>query len=59
MNALAVAALILMTVGSFGELAAVALEVKHREPVYALLMKVFPWIFGVGAVLMGVALAGR
>ena len=42
----------LLALGSVGEIAAVVLEIKKHEPVYALLMKVFPWFFGVGAVLL-------
>jgi hypothetical protein len=50
------AAIILMTIGSFGVGAAVLLELKHHEPIYMLLIKIFPWIFGVGAVLLGISL---
>lgn len=43
--------LIAMVVGSGGIIASTILEIKTREPVYALLMKVFPLIFSLGAVL--------
>lgn len=51
-----VAAIILMTIGSFGVCAAVLLEIKHHEPIYSLLMKIFPWIFGVGAVILALTI---
>lgn len=50
-------AITLMAIGSFGIGAAVLLEVKTHEPIYKLLMKIFPWVFGVGAVIAAVALA--
>lgn len=43
--------LLLMGIGSIGEIAAVILEIKKREPIYAIMMKIFPWVFAVGAVL--------
>lgn len=49
----------LLIVGSMGEGAAVAMEIISHEPVYMLLMKIFPWFFGVGALFIGVWLAGR
>lgn len=45
-------AVFLLTIGSIGEVAAVIMEIKAREPVYALLMKIFPWFFGMGAVML-------
>ena len=45
-------AIILLALGSVGEIAAVALEIIKKEPVYALMMKIFPWFFGIGAVLL-------
>lgn len=51
-----ITAIILMTLGSFGVGAATLLEIKHREPIYMILMKVFPWIFGIGAVLLALAI---
>lgn len=45
-----------LALGSVGTLAAVILEWKRHEPVYALMMKIFPWAFGVGGVLIGLSL---
>jgi len=56
--AIMVAGIALMAIGSFGIGAAVLLEIKTDEPIYKILMKVFPWVFGVGAILLGIALAG-
>lgn len=53
-----IAAIILMVIGSFGVGAATLLEIKHHEPIYAILMKVFPWIFGIGCVCLALAFRG-
>jgi hypothetical protein len=45
-------AIFLLALGSVGEIAAVILEIIKKEPIYALMMKVFPWVFGLGAVLL-------
>ena len=43
--------LVVMTIGSVGIISSMILEIKTKAPFYALLMKVFPWIFSLGAVL--------
>lgn len=48
-------ALILLYIGSFGVIGAVIMEIKAKEPVYMLMMKIFPWLFGVGGILLAVA----
>jgi len=48
--------LILLGIGSVGVCAAVTLELRRREPIYRLLMKVFPWLFGIGAVITAISL---
>ena len=50
------AAIVFLAIGSLGEVAAVLLEIKHREPIYALFMKIFPWVFGIGAVLLALSI---
>ena len=52
------AGIALLAIGSFGIGAAVIMEVKTHEPVYKILMKVFPWFFGVGAILLAIVIAG-
>lgn len=52
------AGIILLALGSIGVCSAVALEIKYHEPIYKLLMKIFPWIFGAGGILLGIALRG-
>ncbi len=52
------AGIALMAIGSFGVGAAVLMEIRTREPVYKVLMKVFPWVFGVGAVVLALGLGG-
>ena len=51
-----IAAFTLLGIGSAGILAAVIFEAKTHEPIYKLLMKIFPWFFGVGAVLLAIAI---
>lgn len=55
---MAIVGIILLALGSFGVGAAVLMEIKTHEPIYKILMKVFPWVFGVGAILLGIAIAG-
>jgi len=54
--AILILAIFLMAIGSFGTGAAVVLEMQKREPIYLIMMKVFPWFFALGAVLLSVAL---
>jgi len=53
-----VTAISLMVIGSFGIGAAVLMEVKSHEPIWKLMMKIFPWFFGVGALLLAIAITG-
>ena len=53
-----IAAITLLSIGSIGILIAVIMEVITREPVYLVMMKIFPWFFGVGAVLLALAIRG-
>lgn len=50
------AGLITMIIGVGGILVSVIMEIKTKEPVFLILMKVFPTVFGVGAVLYGLGL---
>jgi len=43
--------LVVMTIGSGGIVASTILEIKTRAPIYTLMMKIFPWVFGVGAII--------
>lgn len=52
------AAIALMAIGSLGIGGAVVLEMITHEPIYRVLMKVFPWFFGVGAVILALAIVG-
>ena len=52
------AAIALMAIGSLGVGAAVLMEIKTHESIYKVLMKVFPWVFGVGAVCLALAIVG-
>lgn len=47
-----------MAIGSFGVGAAVLLEIKSHEPIWKLMMKIFPWVFAVGAILIAIAMTG-
>jgi len=48
----------LLAVGSIGICGAVALEVKYHDPIYKLLMKIFPWLIALGSMLLAVGLGG-
>lgn len=50
------AGLALLTVGSVGICAAVALEIRYREKKFLIMMKVAPWLIGIGGLLMGLAI---
>lgn len=52
------AAIALMAIGSLGIGAAIVMEIITHERVYKVLMKVFPWVFGVGAVCLALAITG-
>jgi len=51
-------AIALMAIGSLGVGGAVVMEIKTHEPVYKVLMKIFPWFFGVGAVVLALSIMG-
>ena len=53
-----VAAIALMALGSLGIGAAIVMEIITHEPIYKVLMKVFPWFFGIGAVCLALAITG-
>ncbi|MBA7645259.1 hypothetical protein ES703_53014 [subsurface metagenome] len=53
-----IAAIALMAIGSFGIGAAVLMEMKTHEPIWKLMMKIFPWVCFVGGVLLAVSMAG-
>jgi len=55
---MAAAGIVLLAIGSVGICGAVLLEIKYREPIYKLLMKVFPWFIALGGILLGVGLRG-
>jgi len=52
-----VAGIVLLAIGSFGIGAAVAMEAWKGDDRYKIMMKVFPWVFGVGGIVLGVGLA--
>ena len=51
MDWIIVLALSLLAIGSFGVIGATVMEYLSRGPLWELLMKIFPWVFGLGAVL--------
>jgi len=52
------AAIALMAVSSLGIGAAIIMEIRTHEPKYKIWMKFFPWVFGVGAVCLALAIVG-
>ncbi len=51
-----IAGIVLLAIGSVGVCGAVALEMKYHEPAYKLMMKIFPWVLGIGGILLGLGL---
>lgn len=51
--------IIIVILGTAGIFTAVGMELMAREPIWQLLMKVFPWVVGVGMFLMGLSFARR
>jgi len=52
------AAIALMAIGSLGIGGALIMEILTHEPIYLIMMKIFPWVFGVGAVILALAITG-
>ncbi len=48
---------VLAALGTVGVFTAVAMEVKTHEPRWKLLMKVTPWLVGLGMFLIGLSFA--
>ena len=48
-----IAGIIITALGTAGIFAAVGMELKMHEPKYHILMKIFPWLIGVGLALIG------
>ena len=55
---MAIAGIVLLAIGSIGVCSSAALEIKYKEPIFQLLMKIFPWLVGVGGLLLGIGLRG-
>ena len=47
------AGLIIMGMGTFGILYSTVMEIKYKEPLHSVMMKIFPWLFAVGAIIFG------
>lgn len=52
------AAITLLAISSGGIIVAVVMERRTHEPKWKLLMKICPWLCGVGGILFGIAIAG-
>jgi uncharacterized protein (DUF983 family) len=52
-----VAAFVLLVIGSIGVIVATIMEYVAQHAIWELLMKIFPWVFGLGAVLFAYWLA--
>lgn len=51
-------AIVLLAISSIGIIGATLLEMRYHEPKYKVMMKIFPWVFGIGAVILGIVVAG-
>jgi hypothetical protein len=52
-----IAGITLLSLGVVGVISSTIMEWKQHARIYALLMKVFPTIFAIGAICFGIALA--
>ena len=48
-------AIVFLAIGSVGVLAATWLEFTRGKAIWELMMKIFPWLFGIGGILFGIA----
>lgn len=48
-----IAGIVIAALGTAGVFAAVGMEIYTREPIYKVLMKIFPWFIGLGLALIG------
>jgi len=49
--------IVLAALGTVGVFAAVGMELRSREPTWKLLMKIMPWVIGLGMFLIGLSYA--
>jgi len=52
-----IAGIIVAAIGTAGIFTAVGFELATREPKYLIMMKIFPWVIGIGMLLIGLGLA--
>jgi len=52
-----IAGIVHLAIGSFGVGTAVVMEAWKGDDKFKIMMKIFPWIFGVGGIIMGVGFA--
>ena len=43
--------ILIMAMGTFGIIYSTVMEIKFREPIYSVMMKIFPLIFAIGAII--------
>lgn len=49
--------IIIAIIGTAGVFTAVGMEMATREPIYKIFMKIFPWLVGMGLMLIGLSFA--
>lgn len=54
---IATAGIVLLGIGSLGVFGSCVYEWRYHAKIGEIGMKVFPWVFGAGGILLGVALA--
>lgn len=47
------AGVIIAVIGTAGIFTAIGMEIATHEPIYKVMMKIFPWIIGLGFLFMG------
>jgi len=50
-----IAGIIIASLGTIGIFTAVGLEIRYKEPKFKLLMKIMPWLIGIGMFLIGLS----
>lgn len=52
-----IAGIVIAALGTAGVFTAVGMEVATHEPIYKVLMKIFPWVIGLGMLLIGLGVS--
>ena len=54
-----IAGMIIVALGTMGIFTSVGMEIALKEPIYLVLMKIFPWFIGLGMLFIGLSVKRR